>query len=194
MGEPKTRCSSCGREILASTAQKRGGQCVPCSNGTRAQIDAGREWYREQKAFEASPVWQFWLQLNGSDFSTLRREERLYYAVNCLRGDVLNGGFVSFFHNYSPLYSLAEEGLAELGATTSLRLLREAKLCVFGELMAPDRGREVIDSLEDVGRSAKLDQLSRDFCADADGLWDKLQGFGVRCGFYSEVWRSRRVD
>ncbi len=39
----KVPCSSCGVEILPSTAERLGGRCAPCANGTRSQIDASKE-------------------------------------------------------------------------------------------------------------------------------------------------------
>jgi hypothetical protein len=38
----KTNCTTCGAEILYTTAVRFGGLCAPCANGTRAQINAAR--------------------------------------------------------------------------------------------------------------------------------------------------------
>lgn len=39
----KVPCSSCGAEILPSTAERLAGRCAPCANGTRAQLDAAKQ-------------------------------------------------------------------------------------------------------------------------------------------------------
>jgi hypothetical protein len=43
MGEAKVHCSQCGAEILAATAQRTGGLCMPCKNGGGAP-----EWARRR--------------------------------------------------------------------------------------------------------------------------------------------------
>lgn len=100
MAEAKTQCAACGAEILVSTAERTGGLCRPCASGTRRQIEAGRRRAQHDKAFRASAVWQFWMRLVASDFTALRPSERVYLAVNELRGSVLiNGGFHAYFSN-----------------------------------------------------------------------------------------------
>lgn len=42
MSEPKINCSRCGAEILAATARRTGGICMPCKDG------APPEWRRRQ--------------------------------------------------------------------------------------------------------------------------------------------------
>jgi hypothetical protein len=53
----KVPCSRCGVQILPSTAEKHSGLCVPCANGTRAQIEASKrsaseEGERQRKRLE----------------------------------------------------------------------------------------------------------------------------------------------
>lgn len=43
MSEPKVHCRRCGVEILAATAQRTGGICMPCKN------DPPPEWARRQR-------------------------------------------------------------------------------------------------------------------------------------------------
>ncbi len=39
----KVPCSSCGAEILPSTAERLAGRCAPCAKGTRAPLDAAKQ-------------------------------------------------------------------------------------------------------------------------------------------------------
>jgi Domain of unknown function (DUF4375) len=57
-------------------------------------------------------------------FGGLPRQEKLYFSVCILDGEVYNGGFHQFFFNYSgEHYHEAFFGLAELGAFHSRELL-----------------------------------------------------------------------
>ena len=72
MNEPKVRCTKCGAEILAATALRTGGLCMPCKNGAGAPEWARRRlwikrgadplanipWYRSPWSFEIITVCQ----------------------------------------------------------------------------------------------------------------------------------------
>jgi hypothetical protein len=42
MTSPKVPCPECGTPILATTVAANGGRCIPCANGTRRQLEAGK--------------------------------------------------------------------------------------------------------------------------------------------------------
>jgi hypothetical protein len=192
MSDEQTTCSACGRTILTLTAQENGGRCVPCARGTRERIEDGRRLYYEDKAFRQSPVWLFWERLVQAEFEALTHNEQIYFAVNCLRGEVINGGFHQFFFNSSGLlYPLAEEGLRLLGARQTLPILEAAKRAIFREdtVTRDAQARNLQLTLEDEALSSTLDQLNRRFWDDPDGLWELLQDFGVAQGFYPQRWR-----
>lgn len=193
MAEAKTQCAACGADILVSTAERTGGRCRPCASGTRGQIEAGRRRAQQDKAFRASPVWQFWLRLVASDFTTLRPQERVYLAVNEMRGSVLNGGFHAYFSTFAERSLAAEEGLKTLNASKSLELLRAAKQLLTGGTPAglADESK-LTAALSDPEVDRQLDDLDRQFYVDADGLWDKLQDFGVQQGFFPEPWPTEK--
>jgi hypothetical protein len=44
-----TTCAECGAEILSRTAAKTGGKCMPCAQGTRADIEAGKRHAAEER-------------------------------------------------------------------------------------------------------------------------------------------------
>ena len=44
MNAPKTACRRCGAEILAATAQRTGGICMPCESGAPPEWRRRQEW------------------------------------------------------------------------------------------------------------------------------------------------------
>lgn len=133
------------------------------------------------------------MRLVASDFTTLRPPERIYRAVNELRGSVLNGGFYGYFSMFGEHASAAEEGLKTLDAVKSLELVRAAREL----LTAGSSDRPIANSKASVARldpaiDRRLDELDEQFYVDADGLWDKLQEFGVQQGFFPAPWPSEK--
>ena len=49
MPEEKATCVDCGVEILATTAARTGGKCIPCHRGTRAQMEESKRWEAENR-------------------------------------------------------------------------------------------------------------------------------------------------
>lgn len=49
MPEEKSGCVECGAEILAVTAAKTGGKCLPCHRGTRAQMEESKRSEAEHR-------------------------------------------------------------------------------------------------------------------------------------------------
>lgn len=49
MVDGTTHCSDCGAEILARTAARNDGRCVPCANGTRADIEESKKRALEER-------------------------------------------------------------------------------------------------------------------------------------------------
>ncbi len=193
MAEAKTQCAACGAEILVSTAERTGGLCRPCASGTRRQIEAGRRRAQHDKAFRASAVWQFWMRLVASDFTALRPSERVYLAVNEMRGSVLNGGFHAYFSTFAERSLAAEGGLKTLNAPRSLELLRAARQLLTGGTPGGfAESSRLTAAVSDPEVDRQLDDLDRQFYVDDDGLWDKLQDFGVRQGFFPEPWPSAK--
>lgn len=192
MAEAKTQCAACGAEMLVFTAERTAGRCRPCASGTRERLEEGRRSAQHDKAFRASHVWQFWLRLVASDFATLQPSERVYLAVNEMRGAVLNGGFYAYFSTFADHSFAAEEGLETLNAPRSLELLRTARQLMTGGTPGGFVNRpKLTAALREVG--GQLDALDRQFYSDPDGLWDKLQDFGVRQRFFPERWPSTKV-
>jgi hypothetical protein len=117
---------------------------MPCKGGYRRSIEAAIIRREEDKQYRASPAWKHWCALvervhkTPSGFDGLSSEEQKFFAVRILVGEVYNGGFHRYFSNSSgDYYARTAEGLMEMGATESLRLLTEAKKLIFGASPVP---------------------------------------------------------
>jgi Domain of unknown function (DUF4375) len=184
----KVPCRVCGKPILPSTSANTGGMCMPCKGGYRKNMDESGRRHEEDRRYRASPQWKHWLSLvdrvhkTADGFSGLSLQEQTFFALRILVGDVYNGGFVSYFSNLSgDCYSTAVDGLAEIGATESLRTLIEAKTVIFGEMAVPptqDGRLPILQSLrpEIEGR---LDALATEFCRDADGIDNRIERYAI---------------
>ncbi|MBK7582664.1 MAG: DMP19 family protein [Myxococcales bacterium] len=180
-------CSTCGAAILVETASRTGGLCMPCKNGTRAQIDAGKEWAAGRAAREADPLRVLWVSLvrrvhdsaSGTGFETLSEAEKLYYAVGLVHGDVYNGGFDQYFFNSSgSFYAHAVRGLQIIGATQSAQLLAQAKQALFGDSPVPTDIAERRTYLRTLSlENAVLDSLDAQFWEDPDDLGALMERF-----------------
>lgn len=69
----------------------------------------------------------------------LTADERVFHAVNLLRGSVPRSGFIGYFENWTGAdISAAHRGLRVLGLETALGLLTEAQALVLGDKWLPD--------------------------------------------------------
>ena len=181
----KVGCSSCGAEILAETAARTGGLCMPCKNGTRAQIDAGKQWAAERAARESDPLRVLWVSLvrrvndAAFGFESFSEAEKLYFAVGLLEGEVYNGGFDQYFSNSSgSFYEHAARGLQAVGATRSARLLADAKHALFGDSAVPTDSTERRAHLRALSLDSNvLDSLDTQFYEDPDELGALMERF-----------------
>jgi len=184
-------CTECGAEILPSTAEATGGICMACKQGIRQSIEDSKIYYQEQKKYD--PVRELWSSLVDRVYKTdlgyagLTPDERIYYSVCCLEGEVFNGGMEQFFSNSSgELYDDVVNGLLELKAFRSLALLTQAKDALFGDVDLPrdQQARNELmpeypddDSLDRPAWIETLDKITTSFYEDLDGLGDRLDGF-----------------
>lgn len=186
----KIPCTGCGAAILPSTAERTGGQCMPCKNGTRNKIEQAKKYYeRERELDRTCPFRALWRELvdkvykQEGGFSKLTEDERVYYSVNVLSCEVYNGGFIQYFNNTSgEHYRYAELGLIRLGAKNSLKLLRQAKTELFGDAGV---SRDQVERWAQIRKRCEepdLDTLDQQFYKDPDSLEDKLMGLAVETG------------
>jgi len=90
-------CPTCGELIHPDTALKNNGLCMPCNGGYREQIEAGKRRREEERKYDRSPARLFWLDLvqrvhaPEGGLGSLSPDERTYYAVRCLIGELFNG-------------------------------------------------------------------------------------------------------
>ncbi|MBY6031566.1 DMP19 family protein [Marinobacter daepoensis] len=186
----KVPCAECGAAILPGTAERTGGLCMPCKNGNRKNIEQAKAYYRRERELDKTcPFRALWRELvdkvynREGGFSQLTDDEKLYYAVNVLIGEVYNGGFNQYFDNSAGgHYRHAELGLIQLGATHSLELLRQAKATLFGAADVPGNRAERFAALDQIAEPPNLKALNDQFYEDPDALEDKLRAFAEAAG------------
>lgn len=186
----KVPCRECEAMVLPSTAKRTGGLCMPCKNGTRKSMDAAKKRAKKEKEIERTCHYRaLWRDLvekvysqNGG-FNSLSKSEQLYYSVNVLNGEVYNGGFDQYFTNTSAdNYRDAEYGLVRLGATNSIKLLRNAKEQLFGSNPVPKNQVERWELIQKLNKITNLDSLDTEFYKDLDNLDGKLEAFALEVG------------
>jgi hypothetical protein len=188
-----TTCSECGAEILERTAAKTGGKCMPCWQGTRADIEESKRRTAEERGREAvnqaalerlrtkqRPTYQDFLaqedpvgvllQFLGENIERLAPGARSLYLVAVLDGEVVNGGFHQYFSNSSGQYAHETlAGLVEVGAASAAKLLQEA-------IRAFPSKRVPVDWSE---RNEQLDQVDSALLGDLDDKYYALADDGT---------------
>lgn len=187
-------CKECGAEILPTTAAATGGVCMACKQGIRKNIETSKKYYEEQRKY--NPMRELWNSLvmrvykTEEGFEGLTPDEKTYFAVGVLDGEVYNGGMDQYFWNSSGgLYSWAVDGLLELKAHNALRLLTDAAKLLFDDEVSEDREtraaaiRKLPDDDAPVPEWAVLlEEIDRAYCDDPDGLGDRLEAFAHERG------------
>jgi hypothetical protein len=169
---------------------------MPCKGGYRERIEEGKRQRERERAYEQSAERKYWLNLvqrvheTPEGFYGLAEQEKLYYAVSCLIGEVYNGGFDQFFSNSSgALYAHALNGLFELEAEASAALLVQAKEALFGQQPVPlDRALRLklmpTVAAESPAVSERLDALDTAFYADSDRLAERCAAYAAEHQLY----------
>lgn len=97
--------------------------------------------------------------------TALTADERVFYAVNLLRGSVPRSGFIGYFENWSGAdISAAHRGLRVLGLETASRLLAAAQTLVLGDQPLPDDAVSLTvfpDSLTEEEHEEMSDRLDK---------------------------------
>jgi hypothetical protein len=186
----KLPCEKCGAMILPTTAQSTGGLCMPCKKGFRQDIETSKRYYEEQKKYD--PFRELWKSLvqrvyeTDSGFEGLNADEKIYFSVSVLEGEVYNGGFDQFFWNSSGnLFHEAVSGLEAIGACSCLDLLLQAKQAAFPDGQPPrncEERRTYLRLRESESQSALLNEFDRVFWKDPDKLQEKLVQFATEKG------------
>ncbi|MCA8988129.1 MAG: DUF4375 domain-containing protein [Planctomycetaceae bacterium] len=99
MTEEKTTCSTCGREILKRTAERRNGMCAPCQRDSQKSPDelfAEAVFARIEEVTE--PFSSYKNALNA--LASLPRGYTLCFAFHYVNADIWNGG-ISQLHGNS---------------------------------------------------------------------------------------------
>ena len=167
---------------------------MPCKSGTRKNIEAGIRYHEERKKTEASTAAVHWRWLvqqvhaSASGFDGLSDENKLYYAVGLLQGDVFNGGFDQYFHNSSADYCLyATRGLELMEAMKSRALLDAVRKLLFGDGRVPATRTERFAMIGQLAEApeAQLTELDQQFWKDPDALGDLMAKYATKHGIYN---------
>lgn len=166
---------------------------MPCKGGYRASIEAGKKNRELERAYRQTAEYKYWQALvervhgaSGS-FQALAPAEKTYFAVNCLIGEVYNGGFDQFFSNSTgDLYAYALDGLYEMEAELSASQLVSAKQVLFGESPVPLEQGERWARMRTVDSSAALDALDTAFYEDRDDLAARCKRFAAEHALYED--------
>lgn len=162
---------------------------MACKQGIRAQMEQSRKYYEKLKQYDpCRALWESLVKRSCDDRSLSRwsDDERTYFCVCLLEGEVYNGGFDQFFTNSSgDYYAEALNGLAQLNATNSHRLLDQAAWVAFKGIQPPKDRQErqsLFFKFENDKQQAALDRLDRQFWDDPDHLGDLLNAFAKEKG------------
>lgn len=191
----KVACKKCGNMILLTTATKNDGLCMPCKNGYREHIEQSKEYYaRERELEKTCPFRALWRELvrkvydQPYGFEKLSKEEKQYFSVGVLNGEVYNGGFIQYFENSSgEFYLYAELGLMRIGAKESLRILRRARVIAFGQQTVPSDREKRWKYTEMPGVQEALNELDTEYYECSDDVGSLLELFALDTGLVSNA-------
>lgn len=195
----KVPCKKCNTLILPTTAEMNDGVCMPCKQGIRQSIERSKEYYNKQKEYD--PFRELWLSLvdrvHSTDneekgIETLTEDEKIYFAVGILDGEVYNGGMHQFFSNSSgALYQQVINGLSLLKANNSLWLVRKAAKILFGDINPPKDRMQRWESMKQYPDddsaptpdwSIELEKIDEKYWEDPDGINELLVNFAESRG------------
>lgn len=193
----KLPCTECGALILPTTAESTGGICMACKQGIRQNMERSRAYYQSLKEYD--PVRELWHSLvhrssKNPSLSDFSQEERKYFCVCLLEGEVYNGGFDQYFYNTSGnYYKEAVLGLIDLCAENSLSIVQRAAHVIFGASGPPEDRTQRWKTAKRQERfiswqpwrpklSTLLSELDKEFWADPDHLSDLLDDYAESRG------------
>jgi hypothetical protein len=177
---------------------------MACKQGIRQNIEDSKRYYQEQRKYD--PFRELWKSLvhriyhTDSGYKGLSDAERLYWSVGVLDGEVNNGGLHQFFSNSSgEMYLDVVDGLRELNAPESLKLLLRAKEILFPHGEPPKGREERWEAMRKYSREdgttrpewgVELDELDKAWYDDPDDLNEKLRAFAEERGLVAPFRKS----
>jgi hypothetical protein len=165
---------------------------MACKQGIRQSMEASRAYHQQQKVYDpARELWRALVERSAAepDLRSWSTQERRYFAVVLLEGEVYNGGFDQYFTNSSAdHYQDAVVCLEELGAIQSLKLLQEAAAVLFDEQAPPTTQAGRTTLMKEKFRwpeedqpmpewATRLEVLDDQFYKDPDRLGDLLDAY-----------------
>ena len=195
----RTNCSQCDASILESTATDNGGLCAPCKGGFRDSIEDGKRRRQLEKQYD--PFRELWVSLvkrvhnTELGYSSLTPDEKLYFAVGVMDGDVINGGTHQYFSNSSgDFHDDAMAGLDKLGATKTRKLMERACLLLFDYSAIPKTSEERWEIMKNYPEDETLplpdwcdefERIDTEYYTDPDSLNELLLNFATATGIVS---------
>ena len=169
---------------------------MACKQGIRQDIERAKNFYEVQKKYD--PYRELWKSLvhrvykTDEGFGGLTSDEKVYFSVCVLDGEVYNGGIEQFFTNSSgALYNEAVSGLRLLEATHTLDLLFRAKKILFGDNDPSENREERWDAIRKYSEdnsepppdwAIALEEVEKAYVEDPDKLGVRLTHFAEEKG------------
>lgn len=158
-------------------------------------MEKSRAYYQRLKEYD--PFRELWVSLvkrcsQDASLTGWSQEEKYYFSVGLLEGEIYNGGFDQYFSNSSgDYYSLAVNGLKDLEAGRSLDILREAAETLFGKRVPPEsqvdrwnvmyaKSRKLSEFFTNRRRTTQLEHLDKLFWEDPECLGDRLKAYAEK--------------
>lgn len=182
---------------------------MACKQGIRKSMDASRAYHESLKTYDPfRELWKSLVERSSLDrsLSKLSLQEQKYFVVSLLEGEVYNGGFDQFFSNSSgDYYCLAVDGLEELGALSSLSLVKEAADTIFGKRGPPAdqekrwrimdaKTRRLSEVLTRYKKTSRLERLDKQFWEDPDQLDDRLRAYAEQEGLLGSFLKDPKAS
>ena len=128
MSTERVPCTKCGAMILTATANKTGGICMPCKNGTRESMEIAKKLREKEKT---DPFILLFESLKNrvieKGLASLNEAEGKFYAISVLFSDLYRGAVQLFFEvNSFDLQKQAKKGLSAIGRDDLIKSLEDA--------------------------------------------------------------------
>lgn len=171
-------CFECENPILPATAEKTGGLCMPCKNGTRARQDMSARMLAMPSAVRQTAEWRHLDWLNNAVYSgklgKLKNSERTYLALRWFYFAIDEGGLARYFAtDLSSLFEDAKLGLEAIGASEWLAAVIRGRDLLNAKTL-PKSLREKRDLVEKVDFE-ELASLTANL--DLDDLLNEIRAF-----------------
>lgn len=198
----KIPCTECGAMIRPLTAELTGGICMSCKKGIRKRAAEIKEQFGDifRRRMEYDPIDAHWSALIKKahhphyDYDRLSDDEKPYFSLAILAGEVRNGGVQQFFTNSSgSLYSEVVKALDRFGHHEVLRLFKQATRILFEDIEPPKDRMQRWEAIKHEPEgwyaprpqwSIDLDEIDKQLCKILDALDASMNEYADSRGLY----------